>query len=105
MRIKPHKEIKYPDMIQDFLGEVMKNEFKFFQFSCENEVHTFYSETESTVEFKHEYLKETDEEGEIFYLNYESISSIVLSKNEASEEDELDTFNDDDDWTGNRIQF
>lgn len=105
MHIKQNKQIKYPSMIQDFIDELTKNEFTYFQLSCENEVHSFYNENDSTLEFKQNFLKETDKEGEIFYLAYESILSIVLSKNAEEEKDELDTFNDDDDWTGNRIQF
>lgn len=105
MHIKQNKQIKYPSMIQDFIDELTKNEFTYFQLSCENEVHSFYNENDSTLEFKQNYLKETDEDGEIFYLTYESILSMVLSKNAEEEKDELDTFNDDDDWTGNRIQF
>lgn len=105
MRIKQNKSIKYPSMIQDFLAELTKNEFTYFQLSCETEIHSFYNENNSTLEFKQDYLKETDEEGEIFFLYYSKISSIVLSRNpKDEEEDELDSFNDDD-WTGNRIQF
>ena len=80
MQIKHNKRIKYPSMIEDFIGELTKNEFTYFQLSCENEIHSFYNETESTVEFKESFLKETDEEGEIFYLDYDKISTIVLSK-------------------------
>ena len=105
MRIKQNNRIKYPSMIQDFIDELTKNEFTYFQLSCENEDHRFYNENDSTVEFNKDYLKETDDEGEIFFLYYSKISSIVLSKNAKKEEDdELDSFNDDD-WTGNRIQF
>ena len=105
MRIKQNKRIKYPSMIEDFINELSKNEFTYFQLSCENEIHSFYNETESTVEFKETYLKETDDEGEIFYLNYDKISSIILSKTSKSEEkDEFDSFSDED-WTGDRIQF
>ena len=52
MQIKHNKRIKYPSMIEDFIGELTKNEFTYFQLSCENEIHSFYNETESTVEFK-----------------------------------------------------
>lgn len=104
MRIKQDQRLKYPSMIKDFLDELTKGDFTFFQLSCENEVHSFYNENESTVEFKNDYLKETDDEGEIFYLDYSKICSIVLSKTETDDED-IDSFNDDDDWTGHRIQF
>lgn len=105
MQIKHNKRIKYPSMIEDFIGELTKNEFTYFQLSCENEIHSFYDETESTVEFKENFLKETDEEGEIFYLDYDKISTIVLSKTSKTEEkDEFDSFSDED-WTGDRIQF
>lgn len=105
MQIKHNKRIKYTSMIEDFIGELTKNEFTYFQLSCENEIHSFYNETESTVEFKESFLKETDEEGEIFYLDYDKISTIVLSKTSKTEEkDEFDSFSDED-WTGDRIQF
>ena len=105
MQNKNNKRIKYPSMIEDFIGELTKNEFTYFQLSCENEIHSFYNETESTVEFKESFLKETDEEGEIFYLDYDKISTIVLSKTSKTEEkDEFDSFSDED-WTGDRIQF
>lgn len=105
MQIKHNKRIKYPSMIEDLIGELTKNEFTYFQLSCENEIHSFYNETESTVEFKESFLKETDEEGEIFYLDYDKISTIVLSKTSKTEEkDEFDSFSDED-WTGDRIQF
>ena len=68
MRIKQNNRIKYPGMIQDFLDELTKNEFTYFQLSCENEVHSFYNENDSTVEFNEDYLKETDDDGEIFFL-------------------------------------
>ena len=105
MQIKQNNTIKYPSMIQDFINELSKNDFTYFQLSCENEIHSFYNENDSTLEFKKGYLKETDSEGEIFFLDYSCIESIVLSKTEASEEeDALESFTDDD-WTGHRIQF
>ncbi|WP_407414586.1 hypothetical protein [Methanobrevibacter sp.] len=105
MRIKQNNSLKYPSMIQDFLDELSKNDFTYFQLSCENEIHSFYSETDSTLEFKQGFLKETDVEGEIFYLDYSSIESIVLSKTEIKDEKDEFASLTDDDWTGNRIQF
>lgn len=105
MRIKQNKSLKYPGMIQDFLDELSKNDFTYFQLSCENEIHSFYNENDSTVEFKQGYLKETDNEGEFFFLDYSNIKSIVLSKTESKDEkDEFESLSDDD-WTGHRIQF
>ncbi|WP_296890127.1 hypothetical protein [uncultured Methanobrevibacter sp.] len=105
MHIKQNNGLKYPSMIQDFLDELSKNDFTYFQLSCENEIHSFYNENDSTVEFKQGYLKETDNEGELFFLDYSKITAIVLSKTESKDEkDEFESLSDDD-WTGHRIQF
>ena len=44
MRIKQNNRIKYPGMIQDFLDELTKNEFTYFQLSCENCIFAFSHE-------------------------------------------------------------
>lgn len=50
MRIKQNKRIKYPSMIEDFIDELSKNEFTYFQLSCENEIHSFYIQLPRPIE-------------------------------------------------------
>ncbi len=107
MKIKHDKEKDYPPMIKDFVEELLNDDFVYFQLSCETDIHNFYKEEESVIEFRKDFLKEVNDDGEIFYLKYDDISYIVLSNNEVKEENddlEASAFNDDD-WTGNRIQF
>ena len=107
MKIKLNKDKDYPPMIKDFVEELSNNDFVYFQLSSETDIHNFYKEEESVIEFRKDFLKEVNEDGEIYYLKYDSISYMIMSNNEAQEDNddlEANAFNDDD-WTGNRIQF
>ena len=108
MEIKYDKGAKYPPMIDDFVKELIKNDFVHFKLLCANEVHHFNKETECIIKFEEGYIKETRENGDMLYIAYPDIFRAKLYRDMAQyieDEKKSDVFNDDDDWTGNRIQF
>ena len=72
------------------------------------EVHHFNKEDDSIIEFQETYMKEISANGDMLYIAYPDIFRAKLYRDiEKYIEDEkkFNAFNDDDDWTGNRIQF
>ena len=111
-------EIKYnlgedcPSIIKDLVNELAKDEFVSFRLTSKNETHDFFKVENSVVEFKEDYLKKTNEDGDILYLDYYEFFKIIIfnneekiDKKEKKETKKPNPFIDDDDWTGNRIQF
>ena len=111
-------EIKYnlgedcPGMIKDLVDELSKDEFVSFRLASQNETYNFFKVEDSIVEFKEDYLKKINEDGDVLYLDYYEFFKIIIfnneEKTEKKEKKEVkkeNPFNDDDDWTGNRIQF
>ena len=108
MEIKYNKNVTNPPLIEDLVNELLKDDFVHFKVLCANEVHHFNKEEESIIEFQQTYLKETRPNGDMLYIAYPDIFRVKLYRDmEQYLEDErkADAFNDDDDWTGNRIIF
>lgn len=107
MEIKSNKITKYPPMIKDLVNELLKDDFVHFKLLCANEVHHFNKETDCIIEFKDGYMKETRDNGDMLYIAYPDIFRAKLYRDfqqYIEDEQKIDAFNDDD-WTGNRIQF
>lgn len=108
MEIKYNKNVTNPPLIEDLVNELLKDDFVHFKVLCANEVHHFNKEDETIIEFQQTYLKETRPNGDMLYIAYPDIFRVKLYRDmEQYLEDErrADAFNDDDDWTGNRIIF
>ena len=108
MEIKSNKSANYPLLIDDLVKELLKDDFVHFKILCANEVHHFNKEDDSIIEFEETYVKETSGNGDMLYIPYPDIFRVKLYRDmEQYLEDEkkFNAFNDDDDWTGNRIQF
>ena len=108
MEIKNTKNDKYPAMIEDLVQELLKDDFVHFKLLCANEVHKFHKEDNSIIEFRESYMKETSENGDMLYIAYPDIFRAKLYRDDSKyleDEQKINAFNTDDDWTGNRIQF
>jgi hypothetical protein len=108
MEIKENKSVNYPPLIEDLVEELLKDDFVHFKILCANEVHHFNKEDDSIIEFQETYMKEISANGDMLYIAYPDIFRAKLYRDiEKYIEDEkkFNAFNDDDDWTGNRIQF
>ena len=108
MEIKSSKSSSLPPLIKDLVKELLKDDFVHFKVLCANEIHHFNKESNSIIEFEETYVKETSENGDMLYIAYPDIFRVKLYRDmEQYMEDQkkYDAFNDDDLWTGNRIQF
>ena len=102
MEIKDNKGLDFPPLIDDLVKELLKDDFVHFKILCANEIHHFNKEDDSIIDFQETYMKETSA------IAYPDIFRVKLYRDmEQYLEDEkkFNAFNDDDDWTGNRIQF
>lgn len=97
----------YPSIIKGLIHEVSKKDFDYFQIVYANDnFDEFHKDDKTLIEFREDHIKKTDENGDVTYWNYSNICRIFVSKTQGLEEDEdIDVFDDDDLWTGNRIQF
>ncbi len=108
MEIKSNKNANYPLLIDDLVKELLKDDFVHFKILCGSEVHHFNKEDDSIIEFEETYVKETSENGDMLYIPYPDIFRVKLYRDMdqyLEDEKKFNAFNDDDDWTGNRIQF
>ena len=107
MEIKEIKGVDYPAMIDDLVNELLKDDFVHFKLLCANEVHHFNREDESIIEFAESYMRETSANGDMLYIAYTDIFRAKLYRDMAKYIEELEKIDafDNDDWTGNRIQF
>ena len=108
MEVKKNQNAKYPPLIKDVVDELLKDDFIHFKLLCANEVHHFNKETECIIEFQEEYMKETRDNGDMLYIAYPDIfrAKIYRDVNQYIEDEKrADAFEDNDLWTGNRIQF
>ena len=108
MEIKSGKSKNYPPLIKDLVTELLKDDFVHFKILCANEVHHFNKEEDTIIQFEETYVKETKDNGDMLYIAYPDIFRVKLYRDvEQYLEDEkkFNAFNDDDLWTGNRIQF
>jgi len=107
MEIKRNEGAKYPLLIKDLVKELLKDDFVHFKILCANEVHHFSKEDDSIIEFQETYMKETRDNGDMLYIAYPDIfrAKLYRDMNQYLEDErKFNAFNDDD-WTGNRIQF
>ena len=108
MEIKDNKGLDYPPLIGDLVKELLKDDFVHFKILCANEIHHFNKDDDSIIDFQETYMKETSANGDMLYIAYPDIFRVKLYRDmEQYMEDQkkYDAFNDDDLWTGNRIQF
>ncbi|MBQ2225974.1 MAG: hypothetical protein II426_00255 [Methanobrevibacter sp.] len=108
MEIKYDKTKKHPPLIDDLVNELLKDDFVHFKILCANEVHHFNKDEDTVIEFEDTYVKETRDNGDMLYIAYPDIFRVKLYRDlEQYLEDEkrADAFEDNDLWTGNRIQF
>ena len=108
MEIKHNKGGNYPALIADLIEELIKDDFVHFKVLSASEVHHFHKEEDTIIQFEEDYMKETRDNGDMLYLAYADIFRVKLYRDAAQyieDEKRADAFNDDDDWTGNRIQF
>ena len=108
MEIKENKKANYSLLIKEMIKEQLKDDFKKKKILCANEVHHFNKEDGSVIEFEETYVKETSENGDMLYIPYPDIFRVKLYRDMdqyLEDEKKFNAFNDDDDWTGNRIQF
>jgi hypothetical protein len=108
MQIKCNKEEKLPPLIEDLVNELQKDDFVHFKILCANEVHHFHKEDDTIIEFQLTYVKETRPNGDMLYIAYPDIFRVKLYRDinqYMEDEKKYNAFNDEDLWTGNRIQF
>jgi hypothetical protein len=108
MEIKSKKTTEYPPLIKDLVKELLKDDFVHFKILCANEVHHFNKSEDTVIEFAETYVKETRNNGDMLYIAYPDIFRVKLYRDMnqyIEDEKRLNEFNDDDLWTGNRIQF
>ena len=87
MEIKSKKSAEYPPLIKDLVKELLKDDFVHFKILCANEVHHFNKEENTIIP-------------DIFRVKlYRDINQYI------EDEKKYNAFNDEDLWTGNRIQF
>lgn len=101
------RSYNYPSIIKGLLHEISKKDFDHFHIVYSNDNYgNFYKNEDKLIEFRDDHLKETCENGDVIYWDYENICKIKVTKNhEIQAEEEKDVFDDNDLWTGNRIQF
>jgi hypothetical protein len=108
MEIKSSKGVNYPPLIKDLVKELLKDDFVHFKILCANEVHHFNKKENTIISFEETYMKETRDNGDMLYIPYPDIFRVKLYRdmNQYIEDQKrINAFNDDDLWTGNRIQF
>ena len=108
MEIKSKKSAEYPPLIKDLVKELLKDDFVHFKILCANEVHHFNKEENTIIEFAEAYVKETRDNGDMLYIAYPDIFRVKLYRDinqYIEDEKKYNAFNDEDLWTGNRIQF
>ena len=108
MEIKSGKSKEYPPLIKDLVAELLKDDFVHFKILCGNEIHHFNKKEDTIIQFEETYMKETRDNGDMLYIPYPDIFRVKVYRDmEQYLEDEkkFNAFNDDDLWTGNRIQF
>ena len=108
MEIKNTKGKAYPPLIKDLVDELLKDDFVHFKILCANEVHHFDKEENTIIEFQETYVKETRDNGDMLYIAYPDIFRVKLYRDKeqyTEDEKKFNAFDDNDLWTGNRIQF
>ena len=108
MEIKYDKNSKLPPLIEDLVDELLKDDFVHFKILCANEVHHFHKEDDTVIQFEVTYLKETRDNGDMLYIAYPDIFRAKVYRDLGQylkDEEKARAFNDNDDWTGHRIQF
>lgn len=101
------RSFSYPSLIKGLIHEVTKKDFDYFQITYSDITGDFHKKDDTLIEFREDHIKETSENGDVTYWNYSNICKITIfnSSQSKDDKDEFDAFDDDDLWTGNRIQF
>lgn len=100
------RSFSYPSLIKGLIHEISKKDFDYFEIAYSNENYgDFHKEDNILIEFREDHIKQTSENGDVTYWNYANICKIFVSKTQEAKAEEIDLFDDDDLWTGNRIQF
>ena len=102
------RSYNYPSIIKGLLHEISKKDFDHFHIVYSgNNIGNFYKDEDKLIEFREDHIKETCENGDVIYWEYSNICLIKVTKDHTKKEDEeeIDVFEDNDLWTGNRIQF
>lgn len=108
MEIKNITGKNYPPLIRDLVDELLKDDFVHFKILCANEVHHFDKDEDTVIEFQETYVKETRDNGDMLYIAYPDIFRVKLYRDKEQyieDEKKFNAFDDNDLWTGNRIQF
>ena len=102
------RSYNYPSIIKGLLHEISKKDFDHFHIVYYGDnVGNFYKSENKLIEFREDHIKETCENGDVIYWEYSNICVIKVTKDHSMKEseEEIDVFEDNDLWTGNRIQF
>ena len=101
------RSYNYPSIIKGLIHEISKKDFDHFQigYSDDDNYADFFKNDDTLIEFREDHIKETCENGDVIYWNYANICKIKVAKDIKAQNDEEDVFDDNDLWTGNRIQF
>ena len=101
------RSYNYPSIIKGLIHEISKKDFKYFQigYSDDDNYGNFYKNEDTLIEFREDHIKETCENGDVIYWNYSNICTIKVIKDTETQEEDENLFEDNDLWTGNRIQF
>lgn len=101
------RSYNYPSIIKGLIHEISKKDFDHFQigYSDDDNYGDFYKDEDTLIEFREDHIKETCENGDVIYWNYANICTIKVFKDTKEPKEDEDLFEDNDMWTGNRIQF
>ena len=108
--------MNYPPIVEDLLRELMKNNVNYIEVYVQDDVYFYYDDNQTSFEFYKDYFK-INWEGVISYLKYDAIFRVIIfekvktkpkskiSKISPKQNKSSDVFEDETDWTGNRIIF
>ena len=101
------RSYNYPSLIKGLIHEISKKDFDHFLigYSDDDNFAEFFKNEDTLIEFREDHIKETCENGDVIYYNYANICQIKVIKDKTVEKEDEDLFEDNDMWTGNRIQF
>lgn len=101
------RSYNYPSLIKGLIHEISKKDFDHFQiiYADDDIYGEFLKNDDTLIEFREDHIKETCENGDVIYWNYANICKIKVAKDTNAQKEDENLFDDNDLWTGNRIQF